>query len=102
MTSANRRLPDDDILARDAAQGMSLQQIAMRYHVSKDHIRRRLKVVGKSAPLSPCISLVEDERRIVIERRVTAAEFGGSANVRISLPRIGMHVAYRQNPRGVE
>ncbi len=102
MTASNRKLPDDDIIARDAAQGMSLQQIAMRYHVSKDHIRRRLKLAGKSAPLSPCISLVEDERRIVIERRVTAAEFGGSAILRVSLPRIGMHVAFRQNPRGAE
>lgn len=38
---------------------------------------------------------VEDERRIIDIRRVTAAEHGGSAFLAISLPRISMHVAFR-------
>ncbi|HEX5935851.1 MAG TPA: hypothetical protein VFY63_16955 [Pseudorhizobium sp.] len=36
---------------------------------------------------------VEDERRIITRRRVTAAEFGGTAWITVSLPRISMHVA---------
>ncbi|KKX24335.1 hypothetical protein [Rhizobium sp. LC145] len=36
---------------------------------------------------------IEDERRIVTRRRVTATGSGGTAYVAVSLPRISMHVA---------
>jgi len=94
MPVHNRKLPDDTKLARDVAAGMTAAQIAVRYKTTQDHLRRRLKVIGAVAPVAP-VATTEPcgIPKIVLEKRVTAAEYGGTIVQRISLPRISMHVA---------
>lgn len=94
MPVHNRKLPDDTKLARDVAAGMTAAQIAVRYKTTQDHLRRRLKAIGAVPAAGPTASFEpSDIPRIVIEKRVTAAEYGGTIVQRISLPRISMHVA---------
>ncbi|MBP2560811.1 hypothetical protein J2857_003580 [Neorhizobium galegae] len=97
MTGGNRKLPDDEKLRRDAAAGYGLAQIAARYSVSTDHLNRHLRQLKIKVPNS---ALPAEDRsdfaKYVIERKVSATEYGGSIVQRISLPRISMHVAARE------
>ncbi|KKX28252.1 hypothetical protein YH62_19395 [Rhizobium sp. LC145] len=95
---SKRRLPINERLRAEAAKGYGLAELSDRYHVSIDHMRRHLKRLGINIRMhgspSPRDPSEPAPDRFVVEKRVTAAEFGGTKTIRISLPRISMHVAY--------
>lgn len=102
MPAYRSKLPASEFLAEDIAAGLNLDQIAARYAVSRDWARARIKALGMVSSTVQLHHPKEDNRRIVIEKRVSASEYGGVAYLKISLPRVGIHVAYRQDPRGAE
>lgn len=99
MRPHNKKLPDNDILAREASR-LSAQQLATRYGVNKGTVQSHLRMIGFRAPHRPVSEIVETDRSIIVEKRVTATEYGGTAILRISLPKVSMHLAFRANPKG--
>lgn len=94
MTANNRKPPDDTVLARDVRLGLTQAEIASRYSVTQECVRRRLitlKISPRKEPrrnYKPC-----GIPKLVLEKKVTTSEYGGSTIRFISLPRISMHVA---------
>lgn len=102
MTPHNKKLPGDLILLRHAKEGMGLHDIATQYGTSPDHIRKNYRRLGVTLPShGNRRQQASATGKTVIEKKVSGGEYGGVAFVRISLPRISMHVAWIENQRGV-
>lgn len=90
-------MPSEPEIYYALAEGRSEDEIASSHGMSPEALRNYIRVRQERWALNPPGRLVDDDRRIVVRRETYVGH--AYRTVIVSLPRISMHVAAREEAR---
>jgi hypothetical protein len=98
MSGNQSKIPDEK-LRQELAAGLKVAEIAARYGLTANYLRRRIHACVLCEHRAAARVVVPTYPYIVITKRVPATDNGGIALAQIRLPRISMHLAFIDQAR---